>query len=113
MSDETTATGESVVKTAPPAERLGDIINVVADRIEPIVQLWTTVSQERLKEQQAQARFQTRLSWVAVAVIALIVGTSAFFAYSDKLDGSTFAFLMGTVVGYVLTFLRGWIVPNE
>ena len=93
MSDETTPANESMAKTAPPAERLSDIINVVADRIDPIVRLWTTITQERLKEQQAQARFQTQLSWVAVAIVALIVVVSGFLTYADKIDGSTFAFL--------------------
>jgi hypothetical protein len=43
-----------------------------------------------------------------VVLIVLVAGT---LTYLDKVDGSTFTFLLGTVVGYVLTFIREWIAP--
>lgn len=92
---------------------LAEIIDVVADRVEPLVKLWSNIAESRLKAQQAEDRFRTNVSWVAVVVVSLIVLVAAFLTYQDKMEGSTFGFLLGTIVGYVLTFIRGWIAPSS
>jgi hypothetical protein len=49
------------------------------------------------------------MAWVAVSVVGLIIAVSGFLTYKGKIDGSTFTFLLGLIVGYVLTFLRDQI----
>jgi hypothetical protein len=95
--------GDSVVK----------IIHALADRVDPLLELLKAFFERSLKAQQSTARFQIRMVWIALAVVALIVGISALLTYLDKIDGSTFTFLLGLVVGYVLTFVRDTIKPPE
>lgn len=87
------------------------LVNTVADRIEPVLKLVTTVMERSLESQQQHARFRTHMAWIAVAVVALIVCTAAWLTYLGKIDGATMGFLLGLVVGYVLTFIRDAITP--
>ena len=89
------------------------IIHAIADRVDPLLELLKAFFERSLKAQQATSRFQIRMVWIALVVVALIVGTSAFLTYLDKIDGSTFTFLLGLVVGYILTFVRDTIKPPE
>ena len=54
--------------------------------------------------------FQIRMSLVALVVVLIVVGTASWLTYSEKLDGSSYGFLLGLIVGYVLTFVRDAIV---
>jgi hypothetical protein len=42
------------------------------------------------------------MSWIALSLVALIVGVAAFLTYRGKIDGSTFTFLWELIIGYVL-----------
>jgi hypothetical protein len=53
------------------------------------------------------------MAWAAICVVAVIVGVAAFLTYHGKIDGSTFTFLLGLIVGYVLTFVRDQITGPE
>lgn len=87
------------------------IINAIADRAEPLMKILSEVADRKLRAQEAITRFQVRMSWLAVLVVVFIVLSAAVMTYLGKLDGSTFGFLLGTVVGYVLTFIRDAIAP--
>ena len=50
------------------------------------------------------------MAWVAVLIVG--VGTSVYLTYLGKLDASTFGFLLGLVVGFVLKFIRDTISPS-
>jgi hypothetical protein len=95
----------------PVQPSLVDIINAIAERAEPIIKLVTTFYERSLKAQEASARFSTGMAIVAAFIITLIVVVSGFLTYSGKLDGASFTFLLGLVVGYLLNFLRDAIVP--
>src|SRR3989442_1685459 len=90
---------------------LVDIINAIAERAEPLIKLVTTFYERSLKAQEATARFSTGMAVVAAFIITLIVAVSGFLTYSGKLDGASFTFLLGLVVGYLLNFLRDAIIP--
>jgi lipopolysaccharide export LptBFGC system permease protein LptF len=92
-----------------PAVNLIDLVNVVADRAKPLLDLITTTMQERQKGITEELRFQTRMAWVAITVVVVIVGVAAYLTFRNKIDGSTFTFLLGLIVGYVLTFVRDQI----
>ena len=53
------------------------------------------------------------MTLIAFAVIALIIGSAGLLTYLDKIDGSTFTFLLGLIVGYALTFIQGFIQPSQ
>jgi len=92
---------------------LVDLINAVAEKADPIVKLLSTTIEGYQRGKEREVRFQTRMAWVAVSVVVLIVGVSGFLTYHGKIDGSTFTFLLGLIVGYVLTFVRDQVTGPE
>jgi len=83
-----------------------DIVNVLADRVDPVVKLVEAAVTSYQNGQEREIRFQKHMSLIALAVVAFIVGIAALLTYKGKIDGSTFTFLLGLIVGYVLTFVR-------
>jgi hypothetical protein len=96
-----------------PKPSLIDLINVIAERVDPIIKLVSTMADRYQKGQEREVRFQTRMSLVAVFVVVLIIGVAGWLTYIGKVDGSTFTFLLGVIVGYVLTFIRDQITTPE
>ena len=92
---------------------LVDIVNVISDRVDPILQLIKTWTEQNLKSREAESRFRIHMAWVAVVVVGIIVGVSTFLTWQGKMDGSTFGFLLGLVIGYTLTFIRDALKPKE
>lgn len=95
--------------TSNASPTLLDVINLVADKADPIVKLLSTSIDRYQKGQEREIRFQVHMAWVAVSVVFLIIGVAAWLTYLGKVDGSTFTFLLGLIVGYVLTFIRDQI----
>lgn len=96
-----------------PQPSLIDLIKILTEKADPIIKLLTATMEGYQKGQERRDRFQTRMSWAAISVVALIVGVAAFLTYHGKIDGSTFTFLLGLIVGYVLTFVRDQITGPE
>ncbi len=95
-------------------ESFTDIINTIADRIDPVIKIIITFAERSLKENESEARFRVNMAWIAVVVIFVIVGVAGALTYFGKIDGSTFGFLLGLIVGYMLTFIRDSIKkPSE
>lgn len=90
-----------------------DVVNVIADRVDPLIDLLTTWTEQSIKSQEATASHQVRMAWVVVSVVGLVVVVAAALTYLGKLDGSALTFLLGLVVGYVLTFVRESLNPGE
>ena len=67
----------------------------------------------RRANQEAKARFSLRMSLIACGVVLAIVVVAGTLTFEGKVDGSTFTFLLGLVVGYVLTFIRDSIQPPK
>jgi hypothetical protein len=40
-------------------------------------------------------------------LVGIIFGTVAFLTWLGKISGETFAFVSGTIVGYIITLLKG------
>lgn len=97
--------------TQPVPPTIVDIINTIADRVDPLLRIVTTMGERMLKSQETEAHFRTRMAWVAVGIVTLIVAVAGGLTYVGKVDGSTFGFLLGLIVGYVLTFIRDAIKP--
>jgi hypothetical protein len=95
-----------------PSPTLIDIINVLADRVEPVVKLLETSVKSYQHGQEREIRFQSRMSLFAVLLVAFIVLVAGLLTWKGKIDGSTFTFLLGLIVGYVLTFVRDQITGD-
>lgn len=118
MSDQTSPivpTPQPVAKPLSPPQTpsLIDLVNVLADRADPIVNLIQTTVTSYQHGKEREIGFQKHMSLVALAVVVFIVGIAAFLTYRGKIDGSTFTFLLGLIVGYVLTFVRDQVTGKE
>jgi len=100
-------------QTAGPQPNLVDLITILAEKADPILKLLTTTMDGYQKGKEREGRFRTRMAWAAISVVVVIVGVAAFLTYHGKIDGSTFTFLLGLIVGYVLTFVRDQITGPE
>jgi len=47
-----------------------------------------------------------KMAWMVVDLVSVIVLASGILTYFNKIDGSTFTFLLGLIVSYILTFFR-------
>ena len=94
---------------APTSPTFVDLIALLADKADPLVKLISTSVDRYQKGQDRQIKFQTHMAWVAVSVVFAIIGVAAWLTFVGKIDGSTFTFLLGLIVGYVLTFIRDQI----
>lgn len=90
-----------------------DLIDKVAEKVDPVVQLIQTIAQKHQEGAKARAKFKIQLVWVAVVVIGLILIGATFMTYAEKMAGSTYGFLLGTIVGYALTLVTELINPSE
>lgn len=90
-----------------------DLINLIADKADPIVKLISTSVDRYQSGQEREIKFQVHMAWIAVSVVFSIIGVAAWLTYLGKVDGSTFTFLLGLIVGYVLTFIRDQIKSPE
>ena len=88
-------------------------MNVLADRADPVVKLVGAAVTSYQNGQEREIRFQKHMSLIALGTVVFIVGVAAFLTYKGKVDGSTFTFLFGLIVGYVLTFVRDQVTGKE
>jgi len=96
----------------PQSSGLLEIANLIIDRAEPFIKIVESVAEKSLTSKKADARFRIQMAWVAVAIVTLIVVAASVLTFQEKLDGSTYGFLLGLIVGYVLTFIRDAIKPD-
>ena len=113
---EHSGTPPSAPRAAPPVaapETISQIIYAVADRAEPIIKICERFLQQSLQAQEARARLSIWMSLIAVVIVLFIVAVAGVLTYFGKVGGSTFTFLLGLIVGYVLTFVRDSIQPPK
>jgi hypothetical protein len=100
--------------SAPPqGVNLVDIINVLADKADPVVKLLQATVTSYQNGQEREIKFHKHMSLIAILLIAFIVAVAAALTWKGKIDGSTFTFLLGLIVGYVLTFVRDQITGSK
>ena len=96
-----------------PQANLVDIINVVAEKADPLIKVLTASLEHYQHGKERENRFRVSMAWAAIFIVAVIVGVAGSLTYLGKIDGSTFTFLLGLIVGYVLTFVRDQITGPE
>lgn len=101
----------------PPGPQQGpniiDIIKTIAEKADPIIKLLQATMESYQKGQEREVKFSKHMAWTALTVVIVIIGVSGFLTYHGKIEGSTFTFLLGLIVGYVLTFVRDQITGPE
>lgn len=95
---------------APPQGEQGasvvDVINVFADRADELIKLAKSWWEQSQETKAADRKYQIRLVRIVAFLVTLMVGVAAWLTYADKVPGSTLSFLLGTIVGYLLTFVQ-------
>lgn len=87
------------------------LIEVISKNVEPLSKLITNIAEKYIAIQEREVEFSIKMGIIAVAVVTLIIISAAVLTYYGKIDGSTFTFLLGLIVGYVLTFVKDAITP--
>lgn len=98
-----------LLSTVPPsvdpktwAEVVSRVLEVEREKVKAIENA-VNVAVGSLKEYFLEKA--TRISVPAYALVGAVVIASALLTWHGKLGGETFAFLMGTVVGYIISVL--------
>lgn len=95
-------------------ERAGNsLMNVISLNFKEIIELGKEYFQHQKGINKSGVRFSLGLSIIAAFIILIIVGAAGFLTYHNKIDGSTFTFLLGTIVGYLITFIQKAISPDQ
>jgi uncharacterized membrane protein len=101
----------------PPAPQqppnLVDVINALAEKADPIVKLLTAAIDKYQRGQERKDRFRTLMVCIVVLVTFAVVGIAGFLTYRGKIDGGTFSFLLGLIVGSLLTFIRDQVTEPK
>lgn len=87
------------------------LIEIISKNVEPLSKLITNIADKYIEIQEREFEFSKTMGKIAVMVVTLIIASAAILTYYGKIDGSTFTFLLGLIVGYVLTFVKEAITP--
>jgi len=90
-----------------------NIIDVISRNVEPLTKLISEITEKWIKIKENESRFSIRMSIIAVIVVAMIIIVAAILTFFNKIDGATFTFLLGIIVGYMLTFIKEAIHTAE
>ena len=82
------------------------LVDKIADRAEPLIDVVQSIANQYKDSRKDRVDFRLSMTYAAIGLVLFIVLTAAVLTYLDKLDGSTFGFLLGLIIGYLLTFVR-------
>lgn len=91
------------------AEHEKPLSNLI-DKINKTIEI---VSTQFLRHKERDIKFSLRMSLILAFIVSLIVIVTSALTFYGKLDGTTLTFLLGLIVGYMLTFIRDAIYPSE
>lgn len=94
-----------------PQEFQDGFIEVISKNVEPLSTLITNVAEKYIAIQEREFEFSKTMGIIAVLVVAFVIVSATILTYYGKIDGATFTFLLGLIVGYVLTFVKESITP--
>jgi uncharacterized membrane protein YfcA len=103
--------GNSSPSTGEPPLLL--IVDRLADRAEPLIEMIQAVGERYAESRTTRVWFRIGMTITAAVTVLILVGIAAFLTYHDKIEGSTFGFLLGLIIGYMLTFIRDAIGPTS
>lgn len=88
-------------------------IHILSDNADNLISLIKETADKWLQIRKTTLGFNTKMSLFASLIIIIIVGSAGWLTYEGKIDGSTFTFLLGLIVGYALTFIQNLINPPQ
>jgi hypothetical protein len=89
------------------------IVDRLADRAEPLIEIFKAFAERSAQSQATKVKFRIGMTIVAVVTVLSLVGAATFLTYVGQIEGSTFGFLLGLIIGYMLTFIRDAIGPTS
>lgn len=90
---------------------LTDLLMTLGNHGAELLALFGGLWERHIRAKEAESEYSVRMTVIAAGMVVFVVATAAALTYVDKIDGSTFTFLLGLIVGYVLTFIRDAIKP--
>jgi len=97
-----------------------DIIETLAENEKPISNLIDKVNatieniaNQFFKHNEQKTKFSIRMAIILTFIVSLIVVVTSILTFLGKLTGEALTFLLGLIVGYMLTFIREAIYPPE
>ncbi len=88
-------------------------VQFLSENFDKLTSLIEDITNRRLQFKKTSFKFSTTMSLIALIIVLIIVGSAGWLTYLEKIDGSTFTFLLGLVVGYALTFIQSLANPPE
>lgn len=88
-------------------------IELIATRSQEVISLIDSISGRVIESAEARGRFTIRMAWLAFGMVVVIIFAAGFLTYVGKIGGSTFAFLLGLVSGYMLNFVQDSMNPSR
>jgi len=111
------------IEDEPYTGSIDTIIDAIAKNAEPIRLLISELSEKWLKIKESEFEFNKKMveseltfnkkmvNTVVIIVVIIIISASVL-TYTDKIEGSTFTFLLGLILGYMLTFVKEITAPK-
>jgi hypothetical protein len=96
-------TWETIIENEPAVSKLIDKLNQTIDN----------VANKFFQHEEQKSKFSMKMTRMLVFVMSFIVIVAGILTYLNKIDGSTFTFLLGLIVGYALTYFTGALYPPE
>lgn len=90
-----------------------NLIDFVYKNSEELFSMAKELLKNKIEAIKFTHKFRFRMSLMAVIMVSIIVICASVLTYLNKIDGSTFTFLLGLIVGYVLTYIRDSIEPDS
>lgn len=101
-----------------------NLFDSIGRNAEPILKILTQLAKDILEYNKGERdfetqmekdekKFNTRMGVIAALLVVFVVSVAAWLTFLNKIDGATFTFLLGIVVGYMLLFFRDAIFPNS
>ena len=94
-------------------EEKSGLYDFLNNNIGPLVEMGTQYFNSNKDVTSGEHKLVFRMSFMAVLLVCVIIGSASWLTYIGKIDGSTFTFLLGLIVGYVLTFIKEGINPDS
>ena len=82
------------------------LLTVIAERSEKLGGFFERLFDKYIKVRESQARATLQMTRSGFWVILLIVVSAGALTYVGKIEGSTFTFFLGLIVGHVLSYIR-------
>lgn len=83
-----------------------NILAPIAENPTEAEQLVETIGEQFATSKKVSIRGDLYLSIVATTVVLFVLAAVTFLTYREIISGSVFAFALGTLIGYLLSFLE-------